>query len=90
MDELAANLDSIARLELFDLLKQLQGKGVTIFISSHILSELDKYANHVTILDGDKIVYSGEISESTNLESLYLKFVKSGSVDAPIKPSNQI
>lgn len=90
MDELAANLDSIARLELFDLLKQLQGKGVTIFISSHILSELDKYANHVTILDGGKIVYSREMNESTNLEFLYLKFVKSGSVDAPIKPNNWI
>ena len=88
MDELAANLDSIARLELFDLLKQLQGKGVTIFISSHILLELDKYANHVTILDGGKIVYSGEVSESTNLEFLYLKFFKSGSIDTPIKPSN--
>lgn len=62
MDEPAANLDPIARLELFDLLKQLQGKGVTIFISSHILSELDKYANHITVLDIGKIVYSGEIS----------------------------
>ena len=71
MDELAANLDPIAILALFDLLKQLQGKGVSIFISSHILSEHDKYASHVTILDGGKIVYSGEIVKTLIL-NLYI------------------
>lgn len=88
MDEPAANLDPIARIELFDLLKQLQSKGVSIFISSHILAELDKYADHVTILDGGKIVYTGKINHDVNLESLYLKFVKKGSIDNPIKIKN--
>lgn len=60
MDEPAANLDPKSRIEFFDILKDLEHSGKSIFISSHILSELDIYANAVTILDGGKIVYTGK------------------------------
>lgn len=59
MDEPAANLDPKARLELFDTLNRLRNQGKAIFISSHVLAELDRYANAATILDGGKIVFSG-------------------------------
>lgn len=61
MDEPAANLDPIARIEFFSALKQLQKQGKAIFISSHILSELDKFADSCTVLDGGKIVYTGKV-----------------------------
>ncbi len=67
MDEPAANLDPIARDEFFKLLKQLQHQGKAIFISSHILSELDKFADSATVLDGGKIVFTGEINKHDNL-----------------------
>lgn len=59
MDEPAANLDPKARLELFDTLNKLRNEGKAIFISSHVLAELDRYANAATILDGGKIVFTG-------------------------------
>lgn len=59
MDEPAANLDPKARLELFDTLNKLKMQGKAIFISSHVLAELDRYANAATILDGGKIVFTG-------------------------------
>lgn len=59
MDEPAANLDPKARLELFDTLNVLKNEGKAIFISSHVLAELDRYANAATILDGGKIVFTG-------------------------------
>ncbi len=59
MDEPAANLDPKARLELFDTLNKLKIAGKAIFISSHVLAELDRYANAATILDGGKIVFTG-------------------------------
>ena len=46
MDEPAANLDPRARIEFFETLKKLQHNGKSIFISSHILDEIDKYATH--------------------------------------------
>ncbi|EPJ17828.1 ABC transporter family protein, partial [Chlamydia psittaci 01DC11] len=42
LDEPAANLDPIARKNLFDTLKKLNNEGKTIFISSHILAELEQ------------------------------------------------
>ena len=80
LDEPAANLDPIARHELFQMLKQIQAKGKSIFISSHILAEVGQYANYTTILDGGKIVYSGPITKRNSLEKLYNKYVLIGSV----------
>lgn len=80
LDEPAANLDPSARMELFNLLKDLQKQGKSIFISSHILAEIGKYADVATILDGGKIVYHGVISQEQDLEEMYSKYVKIGSV----------
>lgn len=59
MDEPVANLDPKARIEFFNILMKLRRQGKAIFISSHVLAELDRYSNALTILDGGKIVYSG-------------------------------
>lgn len=75
MDEPAANLDPKARIEFFDTLKTLQHQGKSIFISSHILNEIDKYASHATILDGGKIVFSQKLNDyrSKNQTNIRLK-----------------
>ncbi|WEK82858.1 MAG: ABC transporter ATP-binding protein [Mycoplasma sp.] len=60
MDEPVANLDPKARIDFFDQLLELKKQNKAIFISSHVLAELDMYADSLTILDGGKIVYSGK------------------------------
>lgn len=70
MDEPAANLDPKARIDFFNTLKKLQRQGKSIFISSHILSELDLYADSLTILDGGKIVYTGSKNENFSLKEI--------------------
>lgn len=60
MDEPVANLDPKARIDFFDQLLELKKQNKAIFISSHVLAELDIYADSLTILDGGKIVYSGK------------------------------
>ncbi|MGL5204779.1 MAG: ABC transporter ATP-binding protein [Metamycoplasmataceae bacterium] len=81
MDEPAANLDPIARLELFDTLEKYKSEGKSIFLSSHILAEVGKYADTATILDGGKIVFHGRLDGTQNLEELYSKYVIVGSMD---------
>ncbi len=81
MDEPAANLDPLAREDLFETLLTLQKQGKAIFISSHILDEIDKYATCATILDGGKIVFNGKLDNTTNLTNLYKQYVRLGSVD---------
>ena len=62
LDEPASGLDPRARIELMEILQELRRMGKTIFISSHILSELALLCDSVTILDRGLVRYSGSIS----------------------------
>jgi len=59
LDEPASGLDPRARIELMEILKELQRMGKTIFISSHILSELALLCDSVCILDRGVVKYTG-------------------------------
>jgi ABC-2 type transport system ATP-binding protein len=61
LDEPASGLDPRARIELMEILKALKSMGKTIFISSHILSELADLCDSVTIIDLGEIKYSGQM-----------------------------
>ena len=61
LDEPASGLDPRARIELMEILKELRRMGKTIFISSHILSELALLCDSVSILDRGQIKYSGSM-----------------------------
>lgn len=63
LDEPAAGLDPRARIELMEIMRELKGMGKTIFISSHILSELAELCDSVTIIDSGRIKFSGAMSE---------------------------
>lgn len=63
LDEPASGLDPRARIELMDILRALQGMGKTIFISSHILSELAELCDSVTIIDRGQIKFSGAMDD---------------------------
>ncbi|RIV16384.1 ABC transporter ATP-binding protein [Mycoplasmopsis gallopavonis] len=73
LDEPAANLDPTARYNLFKLLQELNKEGKTIFISSHVLSEIDKYTNSLTLIHQGQIVYSG--IKNKDLESIFYEKV---------------
>lgn len=59
MDEPAAGLDPKARLEFKNLVRLLSQRGKTLFISSHILSELGEMCDTMLFIDGGKLVYHG-------------------------------
>jgi len=62
LDEPASGLDPRARIELMEIIQELRRMGKTIFISSHILSELALLCDSVTILDRGAVRYSGLMS----------------------------
>lgn len=61
LDEPASGLDPRARIELMEILRELRRMGKTIFISSHILSELAELCDSVTIIDRGQVRFSGPI-----------------------------
>ncbi|QKT05128.1 ABC transporter ATP-binding protein [Mycoplasma sp. OR1901] len=75
LDEPAANLDPTARYQLFSLLEELHQSGTTIFISSHILSEIDKYVDSFTLIHKGKILYNGLKTEQLE-KVFYEKIIK--------------
>jgi ABC-2 type transport system ATP-binding protein len=63
LDEPASGLDPRARIEIRELLKELQRLGKTIMVSSHILSELGEFCNKLGIIERGKLIISGTIEE---------------------------
>ncbi len=61
LDEPASGLDPEARASLADLFRQLQADGMTLLVSSHILSELDEYSTHMLALRQGRILENREI-----------------------------
>ncbi len=65
LDEPAAGLDPISNKEMRDILLRLKEKGVTIFINSHLLSEVEMICDRVAILNRGKLAGSGTKEELT-------------------------
>jgi ABC-2 type transport system ATP-binding protein len=63
LDEPASGLDPRARIEIRELLKELQAMGKTIFISSHILAELADFCNKIGIIEGGQLIVAGDVHE---------------------------
>ena len=63
LDEPASDLDPRARIEIRDLLVELRSLGKTIFLSSHILTELSDVCTSVAILEKGHLVVYGPIAE---------------------------
>jgi ABC-2 type transport system ATP-binding protein len=63
LDEPASDLDPRARIEIRDLLVELRSMGKTIFLSSHILTELADVCTSVAILERGRLVVAGPIND---------------------------
>jgi ABC-2 type transport system ATP-binding protein len=65
LDEPVSGLDPIARMQFREIIKALQEAGMTILISSHVLSDLAELCTSVGIME------LGFLVESTGLQQLY-------------------
>lgn len=86
-DEPVANLDPYARERVYGLFKAMQEQGKAVFVSTHILDEIERYATYITIIDGGKVVFDGPKEKDTNVRELFNKYVKLGSVERNLQPN---
>jgi len=75
LDEPANGLDPIGIQKLRELICSLHEKGITVILSSHILSEVSQIVDHIGIISGGELKYQGEINPTENLEALFMKVV---------------
>ncbi len=62
-DEPYTGLDPIIMYEIRNLILELKARGTTIFLSSHILPEVERVCDEVVLINKGKIVCSGEIEK---------------------------
>lgn len=63
LDEPSSGLDPRARVEMKELLKNLHSMGITIVISSHILSELSEMCTSIGIMNYGNLITAGKIED---------------------------
>ena len=82
LDEPISGLDPIGIKQVRDLIISENREGRTIFISSHLLSEMEKLCHRVAI------IYKGKLLAEDKMESLLTKFIKDReiSIDLEIMP----
>lgn len=64
LDELTTGLDARARREVWSILSLLKESGLTIFLTSHFMEEIERLCDCICILKKGKIVFYGTVSEA--------------------------
>jgi ABC-2 type transport system ATP-binding protein len=67
LDEPTTGLDPEARLEVWNMVKELANGGITVFLTTQYLEEAEQLADHIAILHEGKIIASGTLTELKKL-----------------------
>ena len=62
MDEPTSGLDPLMQREFYAILEEYNAEGTTIFLSSHVLSEVQRYCRHAAVIREGKILVSDSIA----------------------------
>jgi ABC-2 type transport system ATP-binding protein len=63
LDEPMSGLDPVGRKEIRDLIVRLHGEGKTVFMNTHILSDVELICDRVAIIVGGRIAYTGALDD---------------------------
>lgn len=76
LDEPTNGLDPIGIEEMRELIRSFPKQGITVIISSHILSEVQQVADHIGIINNGILGYQEAIKPGEDLENLFMQIVK--------------
>lgn len=75
LDEPTNGLDPIGIQDLRELIKSFPKQGMTVILSSHILSEVEQVSDYIGIMSHGILGYEEDIQVNEDLESLFMKVV---------------
>ncbi|MDA2977066.1 MAG: ATP-binding cassette domain-containing protein [Actinomycetota bacterium] len=84
LDEPTNGLDPQGTREVRNLIRSLSAEGITIFLSSHLLSEIEMLCSHVAVMSAGKIVAQGLIEDLRNEEPTRL-ILRTDDVDLAVE-----
>lgn len=71
LDEPTDGVDPIGRKEIRDILAQIKARGKTIFLNSHLLSEVEMICDRVAILNKGDLIKEGNVDDLTKTENVF-------------------
>ena len=83
LDEPTSALDPIGRKDVRDIIQELRAEGTTIFLNSHLLSEVEAVCDHIAIINGGSIVKAGPMKDML-MEKVSLS-VRCGPLDGEVR-----
>ena len=78
LDEPTNGLDPIGIQDLRQMIQEFPQKGITVIVSSHILSEVSQVADDIGIIADGVLGYQGEMPHEEKLESLFMEIAGAG------------
>ena len=81
LDEPINGLDPLGIQKMRHLIRSFPENGITVIISSHILSEIQQTADYIGILSGGRLGFEGRVEEEENLEELFMEIAAEGRED---------
>ena len=84
LDEPSAGLDPQTRLALWDIIRELRQRGITIVLTTHYMEEADQLCGRVAIIDHGKILVSGtpeELKSSVGAQRVFQLQLQNASSD---------
>lgn len=76
LDEPTNGLDPFGIQELREMIREFPKQGITVLISSHILSEVEQMADTIGILSDGILGFQGAMPEAGQLEPLFMKVIE--------------
>ncbi|MCY3895334.1 MAG: ABC transporter ATP-binding protein [Chloroflexi bacterium] len=73
LDEPTSALDPIGRRDVRDRIRELGEQGVTVFLNSHLLSEVEQVCDRVAIIDHGAIVAEGKLDELLSAQEIEIR-----------------
>ena len=74
LDEPTSALDPVGRADIRDLIVDLKSQGTTVFLNSHLLTEVESVCDRVAIIDAGKTIAIGDLSELLGRFALRVTF----------------
>ncbi len=78
LDEPMSGLDPVGRREVRDLIASLRTEGKTVFMCSHILSDIEVLCDSVAILKGGRLAHAGSVDELRSRETRLVEIIATG------------
>jgi len=82
LDEPTNGLDPQGTREVRHLITQLGHDGVTVFVSSHLLSEVEQVCSHVGVMSVGRMVWQGALADLAGQQRVRVRVVTSSPTDA--------